>query len=71
MQQSLRVMTLTVAAGIGTVALNSSAQMPPQPDAQMQMVLDQHAALGPKPLETLSPAEARKQPSRADAVRPC
>ncbi len=34
----------------------------------MQAVLDQLAALGGKPLQTLSPAEARKQPTPADAV---
>ena len=42
--------------------------VPGQPDAEMQAVLDAHAALGPKPLETLTAAEARKQPSPADAV---
>jgi acetyl esterase/lipase len=35
----------------------------------MQKVLDQHAKLGPKPIETLEPAEARRQPSPADAVK--
>ena len=34
----------------------------------MQAVLDQHAKLGAKPFEKLSPAEARKGPSPADAV---
>ena len=38
------------------------------PDPQMQAVLDQLKALGPKPLETLTAAEARKQPTPADAV---
>ena len=38
-------------------------------DDDMQAVLDQHAALGPKPIETLDPAEARKQPTPADAVK--
>jgi acetyl esterase len=38
-------------------------------DPQMQAVLDQHAALGPKPIEKLAPAEARKQPTPADAVK--
>lgn len=35
----------------------------------MQSVLDQLAQLNPKPLETLTPKEARKQPSPADAVK--
>jgi acetyl esterase/lipase len=34
----------------------------------MQAVLDQHAQLGPKPIETLTPAEARRQPTPSDAV---
>ncbi len=38
-------------------------------DRDMQGVLDQHKALVPNPIETLSPEEARKQPSPADAVR--
>lgn len=42
---------------------------PPQADAQMQAVLDQLAKLGGKPIETLEPTEARKQPSPADAVK--
>jgi acetyl esterase/lipase len=39
-----------------------------QPDADMQAVLDAHAGLQPKPIETLSAADARKQPTPADAV---
>ena len=39
-----------------------------KPDAQMQPVLDKLATLGGKPIETLTAAEARKQPSPADAV---
>jgi acetyl esterase len=39
----------------------------PKPD--MKSVLDEMAALGAKPLETLSPAEARLQPGPGDAVR--
>lgn len=38
-------------------------------DPQMQAVLDKLAALNPKPLETLSPEEARRQPTIADAVK--
>jgi acetyl esterase len=40
-----------------------------QPDSQMQAVLDQLAALNGKPIETLTPAEARKQPTPTDAVK--
>ncbi|MEJ7811035.1 MAG: alpha/beta hydrolase [Gemmatimonadaceae bacterium] len=42
---------------------------PASPDDEMKAVLDQFAALGPKPIETLTPAEARKQPTPADAVK--
>ncbi len=38
------------------------------PDPQMKAVLDQLTLLGGKPLETLSPREARQQPTPADAV---
>ena len=43
------------------------APMRPAPD--MQAVLDQLAALGAKPIETLTPVRARTQPSAADAAR--
>ena len=39
------------------------------PDSQMQAVLDQLKALGPKPLDTLTAVEARQQPTPADAVK--
>ncbi len=39
-----------------------------KPDPQMQAVLDELAKLGGKPIETLTPAEARKQPTPTDAV---
>jgi acetyl esterase/lipase len=38
-------------------------------DADMQAVLDKLASLGGKPIETLSPEEARKQPTPTDAVK--
>ncbi len=38
------------------------------PDAEMQAVLDELAALHGKPIETLTAAEARKQPTPTDAV---
>lgn len=40
-----------------------------RPDAQMKAVLDELAKLGPKPLGTVPAAEARKQPTPADAVK--
>lgn len=45
------------------------AGKPPAVEPHMQKVLDALKALGPKPIETLSPEEARKQPSPADAVK--
>jgi len=41
---------------------------PPQAAADMQAVLDAHASLMPKPIERLTPRQARVQPSAADAV---
>ena len=38
-------------------------------DADMRAVLDAHASLGPRPIETLTPDEARRQPTPADAVK--
>ena len=46
-----------------------TAATPAKADAQMQAVLDQLAKLGGKPIETLAPAEARQQPTPADAVK--
>ena len=43
--------------------------VPATPEPQMQAVLTELAALGPKPIPPLSAAEARKQPTPADAVK--
>lgn len=42
---------------------------PPKANARMQQILDAHASLNPKPFSKLSPQEARKQPTPADAVK--
>lgn len=42
---------------------------PARPDMAMQKVLDEYARLNPKPIETLSPEDARLQPTPADAVK--
>lgn len=42
---------------------------PPKADPDMQLVLDTLDSLGGKPIETLSPEEARTQPTPADAVQ--
>lgn len=65
--------TMITASDSAKTQTASSATAPApamaQPDSQMQAVLDQLTALGPKPLETLTAAEARKGPSAADAVK--
>lgn len=46
-----------------------ATEPPPAPTPQMQAVLDELAALGAKPVETLNEQQARTQPGPADAVR--
>jgi acetyl esterase len=63
-------LTVFAAAAIACgVASAQDAATPPKAESHMQKVLDAHKALGPKPIETLTPAEARKQPTPADAVK--
>lgn len=47
----------------------SGGGMTAPPDAQMQRVLDNLAALKPKPIETLTAGEARYQPAFVDALK--
>lgn len=62
--------TVTDTAGGTTVPATGSTgtREAGAPEAEMQAVLDRHAALGPKPIETLTAQEARRQPTPADAV---
>ena len=57
----------------GDISMKTNTMAEPRPMAQsstqMQAVLDQLAALGPKPIPTLTAAEARKQPTPADAAK--
>ena len=46
------------------------ATVPPKPTPDMQKVLDALAGLGGKPIETLTAAQARLQPSAADGAKP-
>ncbi len=58
-------------AETGQATMDSVSAPPAAPakaDAQMQAVLDQLASMGGKPIETLTAAEARKQPTPTDAV---
>ena len=71
-----RLLTGLVPLGLLALAAGLSARTPKdppkpasKPDAQMQAVLDELAALGPKPITFLAPEDARKQPGPADAVK--
>ncbi len=59
---------LLMTAGLA-YAQTSKSPEPPKADPQMQKVLDALKSLGVKPIEKLSPEEARKQPTPADAVK--
>ena len=50
-------------------AKNRGAANAPKPDAAMQKVLDALKSLGGKPVETLTPDQARLQPLPSDAVK--
>jgi acetyl esterase/lipase len=54
---------------MGSAAADTAHHAQAAPDAEMQAVLDQLTALGGKPIETLTPNEARKQPTPTDAVK--
>ena len=56
-------------ANTSTMGSGGAMQSSGTPDAQMQPVLDELAALGGKPIESLTAAEARKQPTPTDAVK--
>lgn len=49
--------------------IRTEATGPAKPTARMQEVLDELAALKGKPIETLTPKEARKQPTIGDAAK--
>jgi len=57
------------AAGAMTDTTATAMSAPAAPDQQMQAVLTELQALNPKPIPQLSAAEARKQPTPADAVK--
>ena len=68
----MKKMTLTLvalAAGMAAGAAIAQNAQPPKAEPNMQKVLDAMASLKPTPIENLSPEEARKQPSAADAVK--
>ena len=65
-----KTLPLTLLAGAALLATSAFAQsQPAKAEASMQKVLDAQASLKPKPIETLTPEEARKQPTPADGVK--
>ena len=58
----------TATGSVAPAASAAPSTDPGKPTAPMQSVLDQLAALGPKPIETLTPQQARQQPTPKDAV---
>lgn len=69
MKHAMSVIALATATLVSSVAHAADAPKPPKAEPNMQKVLDALASLGGKPIETLTPEEARKQPTPADAVK--
>ncbi|TZG25749.1 alpha/beta hydrolase [Sphingomonas montanisoli] len=77
----LAMMFCASSAALAQSSMSINASPPPKPAAvaamptpapaaaDMQAVLDAHAALKPKAIETLTPVQARIQPSAADATK--
>ena len=68
MEKLMKVRSATMLTIVAALPFTAAAQSS-KPDAEMKMVLDALASLGGKPAESLPPAEARKQPTPADAVK--
>jgi len=69
MRKSLLTASILLVSITAGLTLARAADKQAQPDPQMQAVLDSLASLNGKPVETLTPAEARQQPTPADAVK--
>src|SRR5450830_2021987 len=73
MKKSILLTSMAAAAALVSsvvvAAPAETASKPPKAEPHMQKVLDTLASLGGKPIKTLTPDEARKQPSPADAVK--
>ncbi len=69
MKHAMSIIALATATLVASVAHAADAPKPPKAEPNMQKVLDALASLGGKPIETLTPEEARKQPTPADAVK--
>jgi len=68
MKKALPLTALAAALACNLAGAQDAAQ-PPKAEPSMQKVLDAQKALNPKPIETLTPEEARLQPTPADAVK--
>ncbi len=62
------VAAASVALAMLATTSTAYAQQAAKPDADMKAVLDAQQALGAKPIESLTPADARLQPTVADGV---
>jgi len=69
MKNNITAIAMGVATVLSMPVISQAAEKAAMPSAPMQKVLDSLASLGGKPMETLTPAEARKQPTPADAVK--
>jgi len=69
MTRVFQLSTLAAALLTTGAAFAATPATPPKAESHMQKVLDALASLGGKPIETLTPEEARKQPTPADAVK--
>lgn len=67
--KKLTVLAVTTILAVSVEAAEQSTGKTPKADSTMQKVLDHLAKLGAKPIETLTPEQARQQPSPADAVK--
>ena len=69
MLKKIAITSLTLAMALVANGTAHAADVKPKIDSSMQKVLDALASLEGKPIETLTPQEARKQPTPADAVK--
>lgn len=72
MKKSQSLLALGAALALALACARAGAQdaaQPPKAEPHMQKVLDALKSLNGKPIETLTPEEARKQPTPADAVK--
>jgi len=67
MKKALPLTAIAAVLACGAAFAQDAA--PPKAEAPMQKVLDALKGLNPKPIETLTPEEARKQPTPSDAVK--